>query len=106
MAKYEAINPGATKQLFDNFITQTNHRIDLEKTVILGDNKRADKAQRNSFIVIMAILILAGLLFYTGKDGIAIAAVFGALSQMIIAFIASSLSRKKERDIKRKKLGV
>jgi len=102
MQKYETIYPGATKLLFDNFITQTNHRIELEKTVILGDDKRADKAQRNSFIIAMSILVLSGILFFLGKDGYAIGAVFTAIAPILIAFITSSISRKKERETKRK----
>jgi len=101
MQKYESLYLGATKLLFDNFITQTNHRIELEKTVIQGDNKRADRAQRNSFIIAMTILVLAGALFFMGKDGYAVAAVFTAIAPIIIAFISSSISRKKERDNKR-----
>jgi len=101
MQKYENIYPGATKLLFDNFITQTNHRIDLEKTVIQGDNKRADKAQRNSFIIAMTILALAAALFFMNKDGYAVAAVFTAIAPIFVAFISSSISRKKERDNKR-----
>ena len=102
MQKYEGIYPGATKLLFDNFITQTNHRIELEKTVIQGDNKRADKAQRNSFIIAMTILLLSAALFFMNKDGYAVAAVFTAIAPIIIAFIYSSISRKKERENKRR----
>jgi len=102
MQKYESLYLGATKLLFDNFIAQTNHRIELEKTVILGDNKRADKAQRNSFIIAMTILLLAAALFFLNKDGYAVAAVFTAIAPIIIAFISSSISRKKERNVKRR----
>lgn len=106
MEKFEILYPGATKLLFDNFVNQTNHRMELEKTVISGDNERANKAQRNSFIIIMSILALSAVLFFMGKDGFAIASVFTAISQIIIAFISSTLSRKKERDNKRKELGT
>lgn len=80
--------------------------MELEKLVIQGDNNRANKAQRNSFIITIAILLLAAILFFLGKDGPAIAAVFTALAPVIIAFITSSVSRKKERDNKQKDLGV
>ena len=106
LAKYETMHPGATKQLFDNFVAQTNHRMELEKQVILGDNKRADTAQRNSFIITIAILLLAAALFFMGKDGYAIAAVYTAIAPIVIAFITSSIFRKKERDKKRKNIGV
>jgi uncharacterized membrane protein len=106
LEKYELLYPGATKLLFDNFIGQTNHRMELEKLVIQEDNKRANKAQRNSFLITISIFILAVILFIMGKDGLAIAAVFTAIAPMVIAFITSSISRKKERDNKRKDLGV
>ena len=106
MEKYEVIYPGATKLLFDNFIGQTNHRMELEKLVIQEDNKRATTAQRNSFIITLAILVLAGFLFFLGKDGIAIAAVITSLAPIIISFITSSILRKNERNNKRKNLGV
>jgi len=101
MQKYEILYPGATKLLFDNFVSQTNHRIELEKTVIQGDNKRADKAQRNSFIIAMSILVLAGFLFFSGKNAYAISAVIAAVAPIVIAFITSSISRKKEKETKR-----
>jgi len=106
MQKYEGLYPGATKLLFDNFVAQTNHRIELENTVIQGDNKRADRAQRNSFIIAVVILLLAAALFFTDKDGYAIAAVFSAIAPIIIAFINTSISRRKEREDKRKDLNA
>ena len=106
LEKYENLYPGVTKLLFDNFINQTNHRMELEKQVIQGDDKRATVAQRNSFIITIAILLLAACLFFLGKDGSAIAAVFTAIAPMVIAFISSSISRKKERDKKQKELGT
>jgi len=106
LEKYEALHPGATKQLFDNFISQTNHRMELEKLVIQGDNKRASNAQRNSFVITIAILLLAAFLFYLGRSGLAVAAIFAALAPIIISFITSSISRQKERESKRKGMGL
>jgi len=106
LEKYEALYPGATKLLFDNFIGQTNHRMEIEKLVIQGDSRRADKAQRNSFVITIAILLLSVLLFYLGKDGPAIAAIFTALAPIVIAFIIGSIARKRERETKRRNLGA
>ena len=106
LEKYKALYPGATKLLFDNVVSQTNHRMELEKLVIHGDSKRASIAQHYSFFITIAILALAGVLFFLGKDGPAIAAVFTALAPIIIAFINSSISRRKERNNKRKDMGV
>ena len=102
MEKYEALYPDSTKLLFDNFVGQTNHRMELEKLVIQGDSKRADKAQRNSLIITLAILLLAAFLFFLGKNGFAIATVITAIAPIMIAFITGSMSRKKERENKQR----
>ena len=106
LEKYEVLYPGATKLLFDNFANQSNHRMELEKLVIQEDNKRATIGQRNSFIITLTILFLAAVLFILGKDGPAISTVFVSLAPIIIAFISSSISRKKERNNKRRELEV
>ena len=41
LEKFEVLYPGATKLVFDNFISQSNHRMELEKMTISGDNKQA-----------------------------------------------------------------
>jgi uncharacterized membrane protein len=40
LEKYEALLPGATKMLFDNLISQTNHRMELEKREREGKNPK------------------------------------------------------------------
>jgi len=102
MEKYETLYPGSTKLLFDNLVCQTNHRMELEKLVIQGDSRRADRAQRNSLIITLAILLLAAFLFFLGKNGFAIATVIAAIAPIVIAFITGSLSRKRERESKQR----
>jgi uncharacterized MAPEG superfamily protein len=106
LEKYELLYPGVAKQFFDNFTNQSNHRMELEKIVIQGDNKRADVAQRNSFIIILALIIMAIVLFILGKDTQAIVAVVSAMVPVIISFINSTIKRKDERESKRKNLGI
>jgi len=80
--------------------------MELEKMVVQEDNRRANKAQRNSFIITMVILLMSVFLFFLGKSGFAIAAIFTALTPIVIAFISSSISRQRERVGKRGDLGV
>jgi len=106
LEKYEALYPGVTKLLFDNFAKQTTHRIELEKTVIEGDNKRANIAQHYSFFITLAFLILSGFLFYNGKNIEATVAAITGIVPVIISFINSSVRRKEEREIKRRNIGI
>jgi hypothetical protein len=102
--KYEGLYPGATKLLFDNFINQSNHRMELEKTVIKGDNYRANIAQWLSFALGMTALIGGFLLILKGKDGIGFASIIGALGTLLSSFIGGLLSRRKERENKDKNI--
>jgi drug/metabolite transporter (DMT)-like permease len=107
MEKYEGLMPGATETLFRNFINQSNHRMELEKETIRGDNRRADRGQIFSFILgILCILIGCVALFFIDKSGFAIAAIITAIAPIATAFLGASLSRKKERENKRKQMGA
>jgi uncharacterized membrane protein len=105
MEKYELIFPGATKVLFDNFIKQSDHRMELEKETIQGDNKRANTGQILSFISTIVLIAVAFFLFINNKDAQGIAAVVTAVAPTITAFITASISRRKEREHKRKITG-
>ena len=106
LEKYENLCPGVAKQFFDNFVNQTNHRLELEKKVIEGDNKRANVAQHYSFIITMAFIIMAAVLFIIGKDISAIGVGITAMVPIIVSFINSSIKRKEERDTKRRDMGL
>jgi uncharacterized membrane protein len=105
LEKYESLMPGATKTLFSNFINQSNHRMELEKETIRGDNRRADRRQFFSFILGMSCLAIGAALFIFNKDGLGIAAVITAIAPIALAFLSSSISRKRERENKRKQMG-
>jgi hypothetical protein len=97
MEKYEQLYPGSTKLLIDLFKDQSEHRMDLEKTVIKGDNRRANIAQWLSFALGMTALIGGVLLILRGKDGFGFASIIGALATLLSAFIGGAIIRKIER---------
>jgi uncharacterized membrane protein len=106
LREYDQLCPGVAKQFFDNFTNQTNHRMELEKTVIEGDNNRANKAQIFSFVITLAFLIMATVLFILGKDVAAAVAIITGIVPVIISFINNSIKRKEERQAKRRDLGI
>jgi uncharacterized membrane protein len=106
MEKYERLMPGATETLFRNFINQSNHRMELETETIRGDNRRADRGQIFSFVLGMSCLVIGAVLFILNKNGLAIASIITAIAPIAVSFISSSISRKKERENKRKQMGI
>ena len=106
LEKYDQLCPGISKQFFDNFVNQSNHRMELEKIVVKGDDKRANVSMRNSFIIIMSLIAMSVILFILGKDTPAIASIIGAMVPVVISFINSSAKRKEEREAKRRTMGV
>jgi len=106
LEKYERLYPGVAQQFFDNFVKQTNHRMELEKIVIIGDNKRADTSLRNSFIITFSLIIMAIVLFILGKDGYAVGSIITAIVPAIVSFINSSAKRKEEREAKKREMGL
>jgi uncharacterized membrane protein len=104
MEKYERLMPGATETLFRNVTNQSNHRMELETETIRGDNRRADRGQIFSFVLSVLCLGIAGWLFYLNKNGFAITGIIAAIAPIATAFLGSSISRKKERESKRKQM--
>jgi hypothetical protein len=102
MEKYELLYPGATKKLFDLFQEQAGHRMELEKTVIKGDSRRANIAQWLSFVLGMTALTGGVVLILKGKDGFGFAAIIGALATLLGAFFGGAILRKMERQNKAK----
>jgi hypothetical protein len=63
MEKYEQLYFGATKALFELVKEQSGHRMELEKTVIKEDGRRAIIAQWLSFALIGAVTTFLGAFF-------------------------------------------
>ena len=92
-----------TKLVFDNFISQSNHRMELEKTTISGDNKRADRGQIISAILAFLCLAVGGFLTYLDKNVAGLSMIFGSLATLLTAFYGGAILRKIERTQKDKK---
>jgi uncharacterized membrane protein len=102
LEKYEGLYPGATKLLFDNFITQSNHRMELETFTIQRDAKRADRGQIIAAILCIMVLAPSIVLLFLGKPIIGLSAIIGSLVTLSGIFFGSLFSRRKERENKEK----
>jgi hypothetical protein len=76
--------------------------MELEKTVIKGDSRRANIAQWLSFTLGMTALIGGVILILKGKDGFGFASIIGALATLLGAFFGGAILRKRKRQNKTK----
>jgi len=102
MLKYEQIYPGITKMMLDAYTMQINHRINIETTVIEGDNKRANRGQIISAILSFFCISLGGILTFLGYNVVGLSLIVGSIGTLLTAFYGGALMRKFERTRKDK----
>ena len=97
LQEYERIVPGAAERIIRMAETQAEHRQFLEKTVVVGDAKRADKGLYTGFIVALCVLGGAIFLIYRGHD--TAGAILASLDivALVSVFIYGTKSRRDER---------
>jgi uncharacterized membrane protein len=100
LRKYNEFIPNGAERILAMAENQSQHRQNLEKTVIEGDNRRADRGQIFGFIIALIALLGGFGLIAAGKDGFGIASVLGSLATLTGVFVYGSISRKKEREKK------
>ncbi|HUW42316.1 MAG TPA: DUF2335 domain-containing protein [Rectinemataceae bacterium] len=104
LERIEALSPGATTKIVGLLEEQTHHRQELEKFVIAGDSRRADKGQTYAFILGMVGLLGGFTLIALGKEGLGIAAVITAIGTLLTAFFGGNALRKGERQKKQNRV--
>lgn len=97
LKEYENVVPGCAERIIRMAEKQAKHRQNLEKTVIEGDSKRADRGLRAGFIVALAGLGVALTLGLNGQVQAAI--IIGAvdLGALVGIFVYGSVTRRSER---------
>jgi uncharacterized membrane protein len=103
LEKFETLYPGVTKLVFDNFINQSNHRMELEKSTILADNKRANRGQVISAVLVFLCVLIGGFLIFFNKNIEGIVMVLTSLGVLITAFYGGAILRINERIRKEKR---
>jgi len=103
LERYEAMYPGTTKIIVDSYMAQVNHRIALEDAVIEGDNKRANRGQVISAVLVSLCIVIGGFLIYFDKKIEGLATIIISLGTLLTAFYSGAILRKIERVQKEKK---
>jgi len=102
LERYEAMHPGTAKIILDTYVAQANHRMELEKSVINGDNKRASSGQIFSGILGLSCIISGSILTFLGKDTVGLSLIFGSIGTLLTAFYGGAILRHIERNKKDK----
>jgi uncharacterized membrane protein len=103
LERYEAMHPGTTQIILETYVSQVNHRMTLEKYVIEGDNKRANRGQVISSILGLLCIVSGSILTYLGKDAVGLSLIFGSIGTLLTAFYGGAILRQIERVKKDKK---
>ena len=93
MQVYEQLSPGFTAGFMKTYQSQVEHRQQLEKEALRGDNTRANRAQILSFILAIVFGVLGFALILLGKDGIGYASLLGAIGTLLLAFFGGTFMR-------------
>jgi uncharacterized membrane protein len=94
---YDDILPGCAERIICMAESQANHRQSLEKTVIEGDTRRADKGLLAGFIVALVGLGSAVALVLTGHDLAGFALGGLDLVSLVSVFVYGTITRRSER---------
>lgn len=93
---YDLASPGLAERIIAQWETQSGHRRSLERSVIEGDNKRANWGLASATLVSLSVLGVAGVL---AMQNHAVAAVLAGVNIVALAsvFVYGTNSRKQER---------
>jgi uncharacterized membrane protein len=106
LRKYNEVLPGAAERIFNMAERQSEHRMVLERTVVVGDTKRADKGLLIGAAVAFVVLVGAITCILMGHDvaGGVIAAI--DIGSIVYVFVHTNRVRQEERVQKAKSMAL
>ncbi len=102
--KYELILPGSADRILKMAEDQSTHRRDLEKTVVGGEQFRANKGLWFGFIIGMTTIVGGLFLIYFDKQWQGFIFSLGGLVALVGTFIFGK--KEKESDLSQKEKGL
>ena len=100
LKEYENILPGSAERIIRMAEQQAAHRQLLERTVIIGDSKRANRGLWVGGVIAFAFLVGAVFLIYNGHDWAGATLGTVDVASIVGVFIYGTISRKSERSQK------
>lgn len=98
---YERVVPGFGKQLLEQFLAQSDHRMVLEKLVIQGNRANEERGQWFSFIIFMTVTICSFVAIYKGKSIEGVSGIIIALGSALLIFFSGKNKARTELESKK-----
>ncbi len=102
LAHFNEVVPGSAAKIIDMAHRQSEHRMDLEKTVIEGENRRANAGLICATALAVFIIATGAVLILKGHDWAGATLVGIDLVGVLTAFLTGTASRRREREDKAK----
>lgn len=87
LAEYNKAYPSCAEEIVDMARRQSTHRQSVERTVIEGDVKRANRGQILGFIVAMTIVLGGVALLWQGKSITGLITLVGGMTGLVGIFV-------------------
>lgn len=94
---YENLVPGSAKQILDQFVKQSDHRMGLEKKVVSSDIVRSWAGLASGLIVALAFVACGTWLAFQGHDGAGVTIATTSIVGLVGVFVYGTVSQRKER---------
>lgn len=102
LERFEKLVPGSAARIIALAESQTKHRQDLERTVIQGNERRANNGLQAGFVIAMTAMVGAVILGLCGQPWLAGVFVGGTLLSLVSVFVTGTKSQRQEREEKAK----
>lgn len=106
LAEYNKAYPSCAEEIVDMARRQSTHRPSVERTVIEGDVKRANRGQILGFIVAMTIVLGGVALLWQGKSITGLITLVGGMTGLVGIFVYARRREDKELAEKRRALAI
>lgn len=97
LREYDALAPGSAERIIRLMEQQSHHRMELEKTAIQHDTRRANWGLASGTMLSIGVLVLCAYLVYTGNALTGVALVIAEIVALAGVFVYGTNSRRQER---------
>lgn len=104
LAKFESVIPQGADRIFTWVVKQSDNRMAMERAVVFSNISKESRGQWMAFIICLVVILIGGLLIYSGKDIQGFALILGPLIWLAGTFITSKMKGQRELERKRREL--